>query len=376
MQLWLLRMHHGPCYVNDSGRYLAYGRRIAEEWFFEHDHQLRYLGYPLFISFWLKVKAGRWGIVLGQMAVSALAAGGFYDAVRRLARGSTLPALAATAALVLWRDTQQFNVYILTESLFTSGTILSFWALVRARTWQGWLLLGVIVSLTAMVRPNGFIVPVAAGLAGLTALYHLPNPRPFRLAMVLVVCSLPLMWFVLNKLLLTFTLIETYQRGEVIYGYSAWVVQPTAPLNLPPPLPLMSPVMRLGYFIVHNPVFFTKLAFLKLGLFFSYAKTYYSVGHFAAIVAFIYPCYYLAWRGTRRAAVWLPARVFLATVVLFQGFIVMMTVEDWDVRFLTPVLPCVFALAALDAQPWLEKVQQRATKDAQEPRSGHQALRA
>ena len=43
----------------------------------------------------------------------------------------------------------------------------------------------------------------------------------------------------------------------------------------------------------------------------------------------------------------LPARAFLVAVVLTQGAVVMMTVEDWDVRFLLPVLPCVFALAGL-----------------------------
>jgi hypothetical protein len=358
MQLGLLWRYHGPHYVNDSGRYLAYGRRIAEEWHFEHDHQLRYLGYPLFISFWLKVKAGRWGIVLGQMALSALATGGFYTAVKRLAQGSWLTAIAATAALVLWRDIQQFNAYLLTESLFTSGILLSFRALVQARTKLGWALLSGLLLLTALMRPNGFIVPVAAGLAGLVALRQLPNLRPFRLALVVLVAALPLMWFILNKLLLTFTLIETYQRGEIIYGYSAWVVRPTEPLMLPPSLPVMSPMLRLGYFIIHNPGFFARLALLKLAaLFFSYGKSYYSLGHLVAFGVFIYPSYWLAWRGFKQVQVWLPGRVFLASVVLLQGLVVLMTVEDWDVRFLAPVLPCVFALAALGAQPWLEKLQ-------------------
>jgi len=52
-------------------------------------------------------------------------------------------------------------------------------------------------------------------------------------------------------------------------------------------------------------------------------------------------------RGAGRARVWLPARAFLAGVPLLQAAVVMLTVDDYDVRFLAPVLPFVFALAAL-----------------------------
>ncbi|MET4108418.1 hypothetical protein [Hymenobacter sp. UYP22] len=355
VQVSLLVQHHGPRYVNDSGRYLAYGTRIAREWYFEHDHNLRYVGYPLFISLWLKLGAGWWGIVLGQMAVSGLAARAFYRTLRRLTPvpADWRPAALATAALVGWRDAQQFNVYILTESLFASLTILSFWALVRARRGpaERWVVFGLLVLLAGIVRPNGFVVAAAAGLAGLARLWQLPGRRAFRRALLAGALLAPLWWWVLNKLLLTFTLVETYLRGEIIYGYTPWVVEPTEPLLLPPPG--LAPVLRLGYFIMANPVYFAKLAALKGLLFFSYVKTYYSWSHIGLIVLFIYPCYWLAGRGLRASAAWLPARVFLGGVVAVQGLVVMLTVEDWDVRFLLPVLPCVFALAGVAVAHWL-----------------------
>ncbi|WP_089333321.1 ArnT family glycosyltransferase [Hymenobacter mucosus] len=349
VQLSLLWQHHGPRYVNDSGRYLAYGTRIAQEWHFEHDHNLRYVGYPLFISLWIKVGADRWGIVLGQMAVSGLAAWAFYAALRQLTPDRTdwRPAALATAALIGWRDVQQFNVYILTESLFCSLAILAFWALVRARergAW-GWVLLGVVAILAGIERPNGFVVAGASGVAALVALRQRPDRRAYRRAWLAIGVLSPLLWVVLNKLLLTFTLVETYLRGEIIYGYTPWVVEPTEPLMLPPAS--LAPVIRLAYFILGNPVYFAKLALLKGLLFISYVKSYYSWFHIVMIVVFIYPCYWMAWRGSQVAAVWLPVRVFLVSVILLQGLIVMMTVEDWDVRFLLPVLPCTFALAGI-----------------------------
>ncbi|RSK30173.1 hypothetical protein [Hymenobacter metallilatus] len=354
VQASLLWQHHGPRYVNDSGRYLAYGTRIAQEWHFERDHNLRYVGYPLFISLWLKLGAGWWGIVLGQMAVSGLAARAFYRTLRRLTPHAPdwRPAALATAALVCWRDAQQFNVYILTESLFASLTVLALWALVRARRGPAgrWVVFGVLVLLAGIVRPNGFVVAGAAVLAGLARLRQLPGRQAYRRALLAGTLLAPLWWWVLNKLLLTFTLVETYLRGEIIYGYTPWVVEPTEPLQLPPPG--LAPVLRLGYFIVANPVYWLKLAVLKGLLFFSYVKTYYSWSHILLIVLFIYPCYWLAGRGLRTAGVWLPARVFLGGVVLLQGLVVMLTVEDWDVRFLLPVLPCVFALAGVAMAHW------------------------
>ncbi|GAB3300575.1 hypothetical protein [Hymenobacter tenuis] len=361
MQVSLLWQHHGPRYVNDSGRYLAYGTRIAQEWYFEHDHNLRYVGYPLFVSFWLKLGTGYWGIVLGQMGISAVAARAFYQIIRRLtpAADDWRPAALATAALVGWRDAQQFNVYILTESLFTSLSILSFWALVRARRGPGsrWLAVGLLVVLAGIVRPNGFVVPAAAVVAVLAGLRQLPGRKAYHQALLALVLLTPVWWIILNKLLLTFTLVETYLRGEIIYGYTPWVVEPTEPMLFPPDgLP---PVFRLGYFILANPVYFAKLAALKGGLFFSYVKFYYSWTHSILIVLFIYPCYWLALRGLRTSAVWLPARVFLASMILLQGLVVMMTVEDWDVRFLLPLLPCVFALAGLGVGQWLTQRQRQ-----------------
>lgn len=353
-QISLLVQHHGPRHVNDSARYLIYARQIYDEGYFQTGHNLRYVGYPLFMAFWLKLGTGWWGIVLGQMGVSGLAASAFYRTMRRLTAPAAgwIPAALATAALVGWRDAQQFNVYLLTESLFASLLILSFWALVWARRGPvgRWIVFGVLVLLAGIARPNGFVVAAAAGLAGLAYLRQQPDRRAFRQALLALALLAPVWWWVLNKLLLTFTLIETYLRGEIIYAYTPWVVEPTEPLQLPPAD--MAPILRLAYFMAANPLYFGKLALLKGLLFISYVKTYYSLGHIIAIVVFIYPCYWLAFRGLRGGA-WLPARVFLAGVILWQGLVVMLTVEDWDVRFLLPLLPCIFALAGLAVADWL-----------------------
>ncbi len=339
-----------PYLVADSrARYLPYAHAIAERGYFEPGHNLRYVGYPLWLSGWLRLGAGPTGAAWGQLVLAGLAAVAFYHALHRLTRRRAT-AIFGTAALVLWPDAQEFNGFILTESLSASGLILTFAALVWVRASrrpaQLWALASGAAILTASLRPNAFVVPLGLALAGGAALAtRYGAARVMRAALVAGALLAPAGWWLLNKLLLTFTLIETYARGELIYGYAANAIHPSAPLWLPPAE--WSPVSRLVGFAGHNPVFFLRLVAGKLGLFFSYARPYHSWGHIGLIVALIWPLYWLAVRGARTKQVWCPARVFLTTVVLGQAAIVGLTVEDWDGRFLIAVLPAVFALAAL-----------------------------
>ena len=349
VQLVFLAKFHGPHYANDSARYLEYAHNIAERGYFESGHNLRYVLYPLFQSLWLRLGLGWWGIVAGQMAVSALATRAIYRGTRRLAQGGRGAAALATLLYISWPDIQQFNVFLLTESLFISLVALSFGAFTRVRggRWQAWAALAIVLIFTALARPNGFMVGLAAGLAGLDALRRHPNRRPWRAAMLGLVLLAPLLWTALNHQLATYYLMDTYQRGELIFRYQLWAVHQAAPLNMPPPG--TGPVARVLYFGAHNPVYLGRLMLGKLFVFVSYLKPHYSLAHRVLGVLVLWPAYWLAARAARQHSIWRPARVFLAAIFLLQTAITMLTVDDWDVRFLAPVLPAVFVLAALSA---------------------------
>ncbi|WP_223651977.1 hypothetical protein [Hymenobacter psoromatis] len=363
--LWLLVQaaflvkFHGPHYANDSARYLGYATNLAQHGYyrlepsegrladdFQYVHNQRYILYPWYQSVWLRLHAGWWGIVLGQIAVSGLAAAALYAAVRRLAGGRRGAAALATGLFVLWPDVQQFNCYLLTESLFISLSVFSFWALVRVRGGGGraWVVLIGCLLLTALVRPNGFVVAAAAGLAGLAALYT-TRRRLFWGLIGAGVLAAPLAVWWLNYQLVSFFIVETYMRGELMFATPVWAIHPSAPLVLPPAG--IGQMSRVLYFAAHNPGFLAQLMLGKFLVFFSSIKPYYSLIHRLVSVFMLWPLYYLAVRGTRRAAAWQPARAFLAAVPLLQAAIVMLTVDDYDVRFLAPVLPFVFVLAAL-----------------------------
>ncbi|WP_210514729.1 hypothetical protein [Hymenobacter terricola] len=353
LQLAYLRKFHGPHFANDSARYLLYAAGIAERGYFEPGHNLRYVLYPVFMSLWLRLGLGWWGIVAGQVAVSALATRALYRGTRRLTDGRRGAAALATLLFIAWPDIQQFNVFLLTESLFISLTALSFGAFTRVRGGQttDWSWLIVVLILTALARPNGFMVGLAAGLAGLDALRRRPGRRAWRAALLALALLSPLLWAALNHQLATYYLMDTYQRGELIFRYQLWAVHQAAPLNMPPPG--TGPAARVLYFGVHNPVYLGRLMLGKLFVFVSYLKPHYSLAHRLLGASVLWPAYWLAARATRRHSVWRPARVFLAAIFLLQTAIIMLTVDDWDVRFLAPVLAAVFVLAALELTAWL-----------------------
>jgi hypothetical protein len=348
VQLAYLGKFHGPHYANDSARYLAYAHNIAERGYFEPGHNLRYVLYPLFQSFWLRLGLGWWGIVAGQMAVSAFATQAVYQGTRRLANGQREAAALTTLLFIAWPDIQQFNVFLLTESLFISLVALSFGAFARVRHGRpsAWAWLVVVLILTALARPNGFMVGLAAGLAGLYELRCQSNRRPWYTALLLLALLSPLLWRALNHQLATYYLMDTYQRGELIFRYPLWAVHQAQPLHMPPPG--TGPAARVLYFAAHNPSYLGRLMLGKLFVFISYLKPHYSLAHRAVGVLVLWPAYWLAALGARRHGIWRPARVFLAAIFLLQTAIIMLTVDDWDVRFLAPVLLVVFVLAALE----------------------------
>lgn len=356
VQAGFLLRYHGPHLANDSERYLEYAQNIAYRGYFETGHNRRYILYPLFQSLFLWLGLGNWGIVAGQLLVAALATSALYRATRRLTPdGHRGAAALATGLFTLWPETQQFTTYLLTEALFLSLSVLALAAFVGTRRGRlrdyAWLI--TLLLLCALARPNGFVVGGAAALAGLYTLARQPTRRTFWLILAGTVALTPLWWRLLNYQLATYTLIETYQRGDLMFLVKDWAVHASQPLRLPPAG--LSPVGRLAYFYWHNPVVGLRLILGKLFVFASALKPHYSWAHRLAAVALLWPIYWLAAKGACLGAVWRPARVFLLAVPLLQAGVVMLTVDDYDVRFLAPVLPFLFVLASLAVGKWVDE---------------------
>jgi hypothetical protein len=356
VQAVFLVKYHGPYFAQDSVRYYEYAQLIANQGYFEPGLNQRYVLYLLYESVFSRVGLGPWGIAMGQVVVAALAAWALYKTTRRLTPGRGCGAAAvATGLFILWPETQQFNVYLLTEGLFLNFSVLALAAFVQLRRGlpRDWALALGMLLLCALVRPNGFVVGLAAGLAGWLALAQPATKHFFWLVLVGLVALSPALWQLANYQLEPYALMDTYQRGDLMFFVKEWAVHSAQPLDLPPAR--LGPVAKLGYFYWHNPVVGIQLLTGKLFVFASGLKPHYSGLHKVVSVLLLWPCYWLAGRGVRRPELWRPARLFLVLVPLLQAGIVMLTVDDFDVRFLAPVLPFLFVLAALEIQLLVDK---------------------
>ena len=276
-------------------------------------------------------------VVVVQIVLSGVAAICLARAVRNMS-GDTRVAFVVVLLYLAWIKIHQWNIFIYTESFFTSLAIISFAAWVLSRRPWHFVLSGLLIVLTFFARPTGF-----SFLAGwlVYGLVSVPLRQRWKWLAVVVISGMGLL--LLNFMLKDFVLVESYARGEIIY--------PDISLGIVPPDDLYTPdaaygsLVRLAQFVWYQPGYFVKISLFKLLLFFANVKPYFSLLHNALIVLLLYPLYYFALLGYQH----FPSskKYFLFGFIGSQAATVMLTTNDWDGRFLVPILPFVFILSAV-----------------------------
>ena len=345
IQLALYR-HFGPHTAIDSALYIANAQRLLQGEF-RYDSNFWYSGYSAFLAVVWGLGGGVRQAVWLQIALSGGAALALWQAVHRLS-GAPRTAYLAVLFYLLWFKIHQWNMILYTESLFTSCCIFSFALLVLARRrWQVGLA-GLLIGYTALVRPSGYCFLLGVAAYGVVRLRRTTlNPAAWWLLAGGVGVGLLLL---LNKMLASYILVESYARAEIIYPGLTLGLQPPAALVLP--AATLPPLVRLLAFVASNPLYFCKLAVIKLLLFISNVKPYFSWRHNLAITLVLWPLYYFAFRGGQKLLLRHAAATgFIVAFAGAQAITVALTTENWDGRFLIPVLPFVFTLAALGLRP-------------------------
>ena len=88
------------------------------------------------------------------------------------------------------------------------------------------------------------------------------------------------------------------------------------------------------------------MIFYKVFFFFGHIRPFYSQVHNLIIMLVLYPCYLFAILTLKKYPIEQSAKVFICTFILSQAAVVALYMEDWDGRFLLPVIPFVFLLAS------------------------------
>ncbi|MFB9861816.1 hypothetical protein [Rufibacter immobilis] len=344
---FLLFQHHGVRIVYDSHRFILFTNEVLAGQPVAYPQVWRYVGYPGFLLPFFGLGASLQLVVAAQMAVSGLAAVFLHKAAKHLT-GNAWLALLATSLYALNPDLQAWNCYILTDSLFTSFSTICLSLLLLPKRRSRWVGFALTLLWAVLVRPNGFIILFATGA------YLISTYRPFRAYNKWVLGTVGLLaaigfYIVLDRFLLkAFMLMIPYERGDLIYGYYGFVLNQYYQPQMPPPT--LTQLGQVLWFLWHNPLYFLGMALLKGFFFFAHIKPFYSLAHNVAIIAFLVPVYAFAWVSWRRSLLPTSVKVLLLTPVLWQAGITMLTIEDWDGRWLYPILPSFLLLAAVGVQ--------------------------
>ncbi|MHA6250186.1 hypothetical protein ACXYMU_19790 [Pontibacter sp. CAU 1760] len=345
---------YGVRTTDDTWEYLNYAQSIANDFNFPNNYYIKYLGYPLFLAFLFKLGLGLKAVIVVQTILSGVATIFFYRTVKLLA-GNMLAPVLATFLLIIWFDLQLFHAFLMTESLYISLLMYGFYLIVKAESVKQSLWALPVLLFVALVRPNGFIAVVAYFAYLITVAYLAAPSAKARLMLMLAVVLVPLAAILVvdQYLLQSFAVVETYERGEVIYLHREILVTPDGPIIMPPAD--ASPLTKLYLFVRDNTSYFFRMSALRFFLFWGNVKPFFSFFHNTLIVALLYPMYFFGARALLQKRIPLPARVFGLLLVLQQAFITTITSENETGRFLMSVLFVVFAFGATGLSWQLKK---------------------
>lgn len=248
---------------------------------------------------------------------------------------------------LIWFKFHQWNFILYTDSLFTSLSIVCFYLLIIAKSYRMIILTFLIFSFTILIRPTG----VGLLIAGLIYVLSFLNKKTY---LTQVSIALVLGWFILNYFLTDFSqlIIKSYTMAEIIYPKIPMYIEPPVNLELPNQGPY--PVINLLSFVVLNPIYSLKLFIMKASLFLFHAKPYYSLPHNIFVLFFLiinYVFFVIGFQKVKEYRLKLFVFIFIAIQILTVG----LTSENWDGRFLFPILPFVIVFSAIGMNRYLKK---------------------
>lgn len=335
LTFWL-GVKQGP----DSYFYITIAQKGAYGDAYVDAHYTWYRSYIYLITFFFhQLRLGLAALVAFQVLVATSTLFVVYDLAKRISTHFIVPALALFF-YVVWIKSHMWHFYIYTDSLFTSGSLWCIWLLLTRKTTWGTLTCLPLVLFVAFLRPVGITILIVYFFALIWPLLS----RPWLywiLSLTVVVLGILL---IAPHVLPTFELLDSYSKGEIVYGYDAWNIHPTRPLVLP--LHPDNSLQSLSFFSTHNFSFFAPLTLLKAIALIVHTKPFYSWYHNLLIVAILFPAYsffgsgFSFWEDKKAKVL---AMVWLVSHVLIVAF----TAEDWDGRFILPLLPIVWIGASV-----------------------------
>jgi hypothetical protein len=340
----LLLLHFGIVTGFESGKYIEQADHLLATGTYTSSNFLFYSTQILLLAAVKKLHIGYVPVVLLQLALNAVSVGCFFKIIQ-LFTAKSKAAFWFTLAFLAMYYYQAYNVYLFTESLYFSFSIIYFYGLLRIsrlRLYTISLLLPAI-TLLYFTRPVGiFFLPA-------TFVYFVYKffPRKF----LLIFSTAGLLFLICFTWLLNTSLgsggeldfLLPYTKEMIICGV------PTISNSHPITVPVQqNSVQGLLYIIIHYPGFFFALGLKRMMAFWGVVRSYYSLSHNIFIAVYFYSLYLLVGAGVRN---WVkemrPAIAFVLCLVFFTTVSVVLSCDEWHNRFMFTIMPFLLMMASL-----------------------------
>ena len=334
--------------VADSERYIEYATGL-QHGFYVDQHNFWYIGYSLYIALIQQLHGDVMGVVIGQYALGLLAVVALYHASLYI-WNNRWSALCATLFYLLFIEIASWNAYVLTESIYLSFTCFSLYFLARVIRYPSWgtgIITFIVVLFTIFIKPTG--IALAGALSWVLLAHYLQrlNNRIIRAAVLLL--SVSTFIYLVNQRLATYLIMENYQSGEVIYGVTTVkdraevsIFLLDVPENSYHPSAHLPPLVQMVLFFIHHPVYWLRLFFTKAYYLLFHIRPFWSVSHNVFSLMVLIPSYFYCIRVFLKERSKNQVVIFAIVYLAIHVLSVCMTSEDWDGRFLMPMLPVVF----------------------------------
>jgi len=318
---------------------------------FEFSYHFWYAGYIAILALSKLIFGSIYCSIFLQCALSLIAVISFFNALERIFKNTNI-AFFSTLPVILYYPIQIWNMCLLTESIYISLILLFIWAysLLNKKKWFYLISIAVAASIT---RPNGGILIITLIILYIYDQWTTNRQFAKRLLGASILICIPCLILFLQystDVYLQF-LMQSFNKGEIICGYSGWIV----------------PVNSINAESIHNnsisqvltlmlkyPLEYIQLACYRFLALWSDIRPYYSFSHNLYIIVSLSLLYIFAGIGLIRYAKKY-SDLFMLTIsyCVFNSLIIMITYADWDGRFLAPLLPVVFIWSGLGIYSFL-----------------------
>lgn len=333
--------HHGIITTGEAEKYIIEAHTFLATGTVSSPNFWLYFTQTGLLAFAFKTGLGYSFVLIVQLLFSALATYSFYRLLTRLFLPQTT--IAGALLLLLNYPFQEFNVYLQTESIFYSFTILFSCYLLQLSKLTLLRFAGILAALVILciTRPTGILfIPITFIYLFFTFLKRIDT----RIKIAITAGVAVIFIWVLNGLLGSggeLDFMKPYREEHILCGMStlsqAASIQTTTNGNS---------LYGLAFYITHNFGQFLRLALLRCQSFFALVRPYYSKGHNIFLAVYFYPLYVLVLAGIRW---WMRNHghryLYLSGLILITLGTTLLTCDDWHNRWLLSVSPWILLLA-------------------------------